>query len=226
MSLAASRARAEQVFVMRAVGMQSWSKIRDALGFKSVGAVQQAYKRYNERNPLPLPPPDGRSTNSPFHQLRGDGRAKVPARLDVGLGRLARHQYVFSRLHPPQPGRDREHVGFSSGIDLFNCRNADLQLLLLSAAWNSYHCRPTELDSLVHLPRNLIDREPAIHGGAPQNPVWVYNLRKNPDRAPIRDGVFFVARTSDGNVASLVRADGSVAGTVPVGPEPRPSDVG
>lgn len=38
---------------MRAVGMQSWSKIRDALGFKSVGAVQQAYKRYNERNPLP-----------------------------------------------------------------------------------------------------------------------------------------------------------------------------
>ena len=45
-------------------------------------------------------------------------------------------------------------------------------------------------------------------------------------RAPIRDGVFFVARTSDGNVASLVRADGSVAGTVPVGPEPRPSDVG
>lgn len=53
MSLAESRARAEQVFVMRAVGMQSWSKIRDALGFKSVGAVQQAYKRYNERNPLP-----------------------------------------------------------------------------------------------------------------------------------------------------------------------------
>jgi hypothetical protein len=53
MSLAESRARAEQVFVMREVGMQSWSRIRDALGFKSVGAAQQAYKRYQRRNPLP-----------------------------------------------------------------------------------------------------------------------------------------------------------------------------
>ncbi|KZS75909.1 hypothetical protein A4G26_22235 [Mycobacterium kansasii] len=53
MPLAESRARAEQAFVMREVGMQSWSKIRDALGFKSVGAAQLAVKRYRERNPLP-----------------------------------------------------------------------------------------------------------------------------------------------------------------------------
>lgn len=53
MSLAQSRARAEQAFVMREVGMQSWSKIRDALGFKSVGAAQNAVKRYQQRNELP-----------------------------------------------------------------------------------------------------------------------------------------------------------------------------
>lgn len=53
MPLADSRARAEQAFVMREVGMQSWSKIRDALGFKSVGAAQLAVKRYRDRNPLP-----------------------------------------------------------------------------------------------------------------------------------------------------------------------------
>lgn len=53
MSLAESRARAEQVFLMREVGMQSWSRIRDALGFKSVGAAQLAFKRYNERNAPP-----------------------------------------------------------------------------------------------------------------------------------------------------------------------------
>ncbi len=53
MTLEASRARAEQAFVMREVGMQSWSKIRDALGFRSVGAAQLAVKRYRERNPLP-----------------------------------------------------------------------------------------------------------------------------------------------------------------------------
>lgn len=53
MSLAASRARAEQAFVMREVGMQPWSKICSALGFKSHGAAQNAVKRYQQRNELP-----------------------------------------------------------------------------------------------------------------------------------------------------------------------------
>jgi len=53
MSLAESRARYEQVFIMREIGMQSWSKIRDALGFRSVGAAQNAYKRYQQQNELP-----------------------------------------------------------------------------------------------------------------------------------------------------------------------------
>ena len=48
-----SRARAERVFVMRAVGCQPWSKIRDELGFKSVGAAQMAYRRFLARNPVP-----------------------------------------------------------------------------------------------------------------------------------------------------------------------------
>lgn len=49
MPVAESRARAEQVFVMREVGMASWPKIRDALGFTSVGGAQLAYKRYVTR---------------------------------------------------------------------------------------------------------------------------------------------------------------------------------
>ncbi|MGH3725015.1 MAG: hypothetical protein ACRDUS_12950 [Mycobacterium sp.] len=53
MTLAESRARAEQVYIMREIGMKSWSHIRDALGFKSVGAVQNAHKRYAARNPVP-----------------------------------------------------------------------------------------------------------------------------------------------------------------------------
>lgn len=53
MSRTEARARAEQAFVMREVGMQSWSKIRDALGFTSVGGAQLAVQRYRERNPLP-----------------------------------------------------------------------------------------------------------------------------------------------------------------------------
>lgn len=53
MPLRDSRARAERVFVMRAVGCQPWSKIRDELGFKSVGAAQMAYRRFLARNPVP-----------------------------------------------------------------------------------------------------------------------------------------------------------------------------
>ena len=53
MPLADSRSRAERVFLMRAVGQQPWSKIRDELGFKSVGAAQMAYRRYIKRNPVP-----------------------------------------------------------------------------------------------------------------------------------------------------------------------------
>ncbi len=53
MPLAESRARAEQAFIMREIGMKSWRQVRDALGFKSIGAAQMAVKRYRERNPLP-----------------------------------------------------------------------------------------------------------------------------------------------------------------------------
>ncbi len=53
MPLARSRARAEEVYYRREVGLQPWSQIRDALNFKSVGAAQQAYRRYLERNPIP-----------------------------------------------------------------------------------------------------------------------------------------------------------------------------
>jgi hypothetical protein len=53
MPLRESRSRAERVFLMRAVGQQPWSKIRDTLGFGSVGAAQMAYRRYLKRNPVP-----------------------------------------------------------------------------------------------------------------------------------------------------------------------------
>ena len=53
MPLRDSRARAERVFLMRSIGQQPWSKIRDELGFKSVGAAQMAYRRYLRRNPVP-----------------------------------------------------------------------------------------------------------------------------------------------------------------------------
>lgn len=53
MTLAESRRRAEEAFVMREVGCMSWSKIRDQLGFASIGATQLAVKRYCQRNPLP-----------------------------------------------------------------------------------------------------------------------------------------------------------------------------
>jgi hypothetical protein len=38
---------------MRAVARQPWSKIRDTLGFGSVGAAQMAYRRFLARNPVP-----------------------------------------------------------------------------------------------------------------------------------------------------------------------------
>lgn len=53
MPLAESRNRAERVFLMRAVGQQPWSRIRDELGFGSVGAAQMAYRRYLKRHPVP-----------------------------------------------------------------------------------------------------------------------------------------------------------------------------
>ncbi|ORB40944.1 hypothetical protein BST40_21790 [Mycobacterium persicum] len=53
MPLADARARAERVVYLRAVAGLSWSKIRDELGFKSVGAAQQAYKAHQRRNPPP-----------------------------------------------------------------------------------------------------------------------------------------------------------------------------
>lgn len=53
MSLADSRARAERVAFQRGVLKLSWSKIRDAEGFSSIGAVQQAYKSHRKRNPTP-----------------------------------------------------------------------------------------------------------------------------------------------------------------------------
>ncbi|PXW34061.1 UNVERIFIED_CONTAM: hypothetical protein DES50_102686 [Williamsia faeni] len=53
MPLRESRARAEKVFVMRSLGGQPWSKIRDELGFGSVGAAQMAYRRFLARNPVP-----------------------------------------------------------------------------------------------------------------------------------------------------------------------------
>jgi hypothetical protein len=53
MPLAKSRERAREVFLMREVDLKSWSKCRDALGFKSIGAAQMAYTRYLQRNPMP-----------------------------------------------------------------------------------------------------------------------------------------------------------------------------
>ncbi|KZF06504.1 hypothetical protein A2J03_24420 [Rhodococcus sp. EPR-157] len=53
MPLRDSRARAERVFVRRAIEGLSWSAIRDAEGFESVGAAQMAYRRYLKRNPVP-----------------------------------------------------------------------------------------------------------------------------------------------------------------------------
>ncbi|UGQ43406.1 hypothetical protein [Rhodococcus aetherivorans] len=50
---AESRARAERVFFRRAIEGQSWSVIRDAEGFGSIGAAQSAYARYIKRNPPP-----------------------------------------------------------------------------------------------------------------------------------------------------------------------------
>jgi hypothetical protein len=53
MPLADARARAEKVAYLRAVAGLSWSRIRDELGFTSVGAAQQAYKAHRRRNPPP-----------------------------------------------------------------------------------------------------------------------------------------------------------------------------
>ncbi|WP_019969763.1 hypothetical protein [Mycobacterium sp. 141] len=53
MPRADSQARAERVAYLRNVAGASWSVIRDQLGFRSIGAVQQAYKSHQRRNPLP-----------------------------------------------------------------------------------------------------------------------------------------------------------------------------
>jgi hypothetical protein len=53
MSLSKSRERAERVFVARELRGLSWSRCRDEFGFTSIGAVQQAYNRCLQRNPLP-----------------------------------------------------------------------------------------------------------------------------------------------------------------------------
>lgn len=53
MPLRESRARAENVFIRRAIDGWPWSKIRDEYGFGSVGAAQMAYRRFKARNPVP-----------------------------------------------------------------------------------------------------------------------------------------------------------------------------
>jgi hypothetical protein len=53
MSRAESQARAEKVTYLRAVAGLSWSRIRDELGFTSVGGAQQAYQSHQRRNPPP-----------------------------------------------------------------------------------------------------------------------------------------------------------------------------
>lgn len=52
MSRAESRARAERVVLQRAVMRKSWREIMRAEGFKSVGAVQNTYKREMARRRL------------------------------------------------------------------------------------------------------------------------------------------------------------------------------
>lgn len=53
MSLRESRDRAERVYLLRSVCGLSWSAIRDAEGFTSVGGPQRAYERHRARNPMP-----------------------------------------------------------------------------------------------------------------------------------------------------------------------------
>lgn len=53
MTLTESRERAERVVHLRTIAGLSWSRIRDECGFKSIGAVQAAYKSHRSRNPLP-----------------------------------------------------------------------------------------------------------------------------------------------------------------------------
>ncbi|GAA1462705.1 hypothetical protein [Williamsia maris] len=53
MPLAESRARAAEVFHQRAAVGRTWQQIADSLGFRSIGAVQTAYKRYCESIPSP-----------------------------------------------------------------------------------------------------------------------------------------------------------------------------
>jgi hypothetical protein len=53
MPLRDSRARAERVFILRAIEGRPWSFIRDAERFGSVGSAQMAYRRFLTRNPVP-----------------------------------------------------------------------------------------------------------------------------------------------------------------------------
>jgi hypothetical protein len=55
--------------------------------------------------PAGIEPATFRAVDS-SHQLSGYGRAEIPARLGVGLGRLAHHHDRLSDFHPAQPGRD------------------------------------------------------------------------------------------------------------------------
>src|SRR6478609_11736390 len=50
--------------------------------------------------------PTTRWPSNSIHQLGGDRRAEVPARLDVGLGWLAHHHNRLRSPHPAEPGGD------------------------------------------------------------------------------------------------------------------------
>ena len=54
------------------------------------------------------------SRRDSFHQLSSDRRAQVPARLDVGLGRLPHHHNGVGGPHPTQTGRDGADCSLSS----------------------------------------------------------------------------------------------------------------
>ena len=49
-----------------------------------------------------------------FHELRGDRRSEVPARLQLGPARLAGHHYGLGHLEPAESGGDRREGALGS----------------------------------------------------------------------------------------------------------------
>src|SRR5512144_2456217 len=70
--------------------------------------LESYYRVPGERLGNPNGPRRGMATRcDSSHQRRGDRRAEVPARLQVGFGRLPHHHHGLGSLHPTEPGRDR-----------------------------------------------------------------------------------------------------------------------